>query len=96
MTTTTTPTPAPTTASMTTVHQVPVPGRGSAPVAVTDRGQGHPFLLLHGGAGPRSMAGFAQTLADQRPARVLSPLHPGFDGTLRPAWLDDVRGLAAL
>lgn len=56
--------------------------------------QGHPFLLLHGGAGPQTVTGFAGLLADQRPARVFTPVHPGFDGTTRPAWLTDVTTLA--
>jgi len=49
-------------------------------------------LLLHGGAGPRSVAGFATTLAEQ--AHVLTPTHPGFDGSPRPDWLDSVTDLA--
>lgn len=61
----------------------------------TDQGAGHPFLLLHGGAGPRSVAAFAAGLAAERPARVITPTHPGFDGTPRPEGLRDVRGLAA-
>ncbi|WP_067500282.1 alpha/beta fold hydrolase [Actinoplanes sp. TFC3] len=39
------------------------------------------FLLLHGGAGPASMTGFADYLVAERPATVLTPTHPGFDGT---------------
>ena len=36
---------------------------GNIPVTVTERGQGSPVLLLHGGAGPDSVAGFADLLA---------------------------------
>jgi len=54
------------------------------------------FLLLHGGAGPLSVAGFAALLAESAPAaRVLAPTHPGFDGTPRPPELTTVRQLAA-
>src|SRR5512138_2241071 len=54
------------------------------------------FLLLHGGAGPMSVAGFAGLLSSSAPAaRVLAPTHPGFDGTPRPAALTTVRQLAA-
>jgi pimeloyl-ACP methyl ester carboxylesterase len=54
------------------------------------------FLLLHGGAGPMSVAGFAALLASSAPsARVLAPAHPGFDGTPRPASLTTVRRLAS-
>jgi pimeloyl-ACP methyl ester carboxylesterase len=65
-------------------------------VSVSDRGDGHPFLLLHGGAGPQSITGFADLLAGERPARVLVPTHPGFSGTPRPEPLHTVRGLAAV
>ena len=54
------------------------------------------FLLLHGGAGPLSVAGFATLLAESDPAaRVLAPTHPGFDGTPRPPEMTTVRRLAA-
>jgi pimeloyl-ACP methyl ester carboxylesterase len=66
------------------------------PVSYSDRGDGRPFLLLHGGAGPRSVAGFADVLAAAEPARVLTPVHPGFDGTPRPAGLHTIAGLAAV
>jgi len=65
-------------------------------VSVSDRGDGRPFLLLHGGAGPQSVIGFADLLAGERPARVLVPTHPGFSGTPRPESLHTVRGLAAV
>ncbi|MFC4948597.1 alpha/beta fold hydrolase [Pseudonocardia sp. GCM10023141] len=55
-----------------------------------------PILLLHGGAGPRSVMAFADQLAASAPARVLTPIHPGFAGTPRPAALEGIRGLAAL
>ena len=48
------------------------------------------FLLLHGGAGPASVAAFAGRLPD-----VIAPTHPGFNGTPRPAALDSIAGLAA-
>ena len=67
---------------------------GAVPVTVTERGQGHPVLLLHGGAGPDSVAGFADLLAARYPLRVLTPVHPGFGGSPRPAGLDSVRRLA--
>jgi len=60
------------------------------------QGEGHPFLLLHGGGGPQTVAPFAGLLAEQRPARVVTPVHPGFGGTDRPAWLTDVPTLAQL
>ncbi len=67
---------------------------GEIPVTVTERGHGHPVVLLHGGAGPDSVSGFADLLAARRPLRVLTPVNPGFDGTPRPDGLDSVRKLA--
>ena len=80
----------------TTTHSVTVPGIGRAEVTVTERGEGRPFLLLHGGGGPQTVSGFADLLAEAGPARVITPIHPGFGGTPRPDALDTVRGLAAL
>jgi len=76
----------------TTVVTVSVDGIGEVPVAVTERGQGRPFLLLHGGAGPQSVDGFADLLAAQ--GRVIVPVHPGFGDSLRPEGLDSMRSLA--
>ena len=47
----------------TTVVSVTVDGIGTVPVTVTERGSGRAFLLLHGGAGPQSVDGFAELLA---------------------------------
>jgi pimeloyl-ACP methyl ester carboxylesterase len=79
----------------TTTYSVPTPS-GTVPVTVTERGQGSPVLLLHGGAGPDSVTGFADLLAARYPVRVLTPINPGFGGTPRPAQLDSMRKLAEL
>ena len=73
-----------------------LPGAGPLGVTIDDRGEGRPFLLLHGGGGPQTVAGFAELLATQEPARVITPTHPGFGGTPRPDALADMAGLAAL
>jgi pimeloyl-ACP methyl ester carboxylesterase/mannose-6-phosphate isomerase-like protein (cupin superfamily) len=94
----------PLTAATTTTYEVPVTGIGPAPapapvlvpVTVTARGDGRPVLLLHGGAGPQSVDSFAALLAAAAPARVLTPLHPGFAGTPRPEQLATIGGLAQL
>jgi len=57
---------------------------------------GDVFLLLHGGAGPASMTGFAGLLSKEPNTRVLVPIHPGFAGTKRPDALRTVKGLARL
>jgi pimeloyl-ACP methyl ester carboxylesterase len=84
-------------ASAATHHTESVTVDGSPiEVSLTDQGSGRPFLLLHGGAGPQSVAGFADLLASSHPARVLTPIHPGFNGTPRPSQVDDIRSLARL
>jgi pimeloyl-ACP methyl ester carboxylesterase len=57
-----------------------------------ERGSGRPVLVLHGGAGPQSVAGFAAALAAR--AHVITPTHPGFGGLARPEWFDSVDDLA--
>src|SRR6202012_3338426 len=66
------------------------------PVTVYERDRVQPFLLLHGGAGPASVAAFGDLLAARKHARVIMPVHPGFDGTPRPEHLSSVRDLARL
>jgi pimeloyl-ACP methyl ester carboxylesterase len=82
--------------STTTAHTVPVDGIGPVAVTVAEYGSGQPFLLLHGGAGPQSVTGFAEKFAAAHDVRVLVPTHPGFGGTARPQSLGSVPGLAAL
>ena len=65
--------------------------RSPSTSAATRRG-GPPILLLHGGAGPQSIAGLAAALSGH--AYVVTPAHPGFDGTPRPPWLDSAADLA--
>ncbi|HTW06594.1 MAG TPA: alpha/beta hydrolase [Acidimicrobiales bacterium] len=71
--------------------------RSSGPVVVTvdDLGEGRPFLLLHGGAGPRSVRGFADLLVAGGQTRAIVPTHPGFEGTVRSEALTSVRELAS-
>jgi pimeloyl-ACP methyl ester carboxylesterase len=48
------------------------------------------------GAGPQSVARFAELLADKSKNKVLTPNHPGFGGTPRPEGLRSVAGLAVV
>lgn len=75
-------------------YEIPVPGLDRVPLTVSETGSGPAYLLLHGGAGPQSVLGFADRLAAALPVRVLTPMHPGFDGTPRPAALSTIRDLA--
>ncbi len=56
--------------------------------------EGTAVLMLHGGAGPRTMAGFSAATAEH--AYVITPTHPGFDGTPRPEWADSIADLATV
>jgi pimeloyl-ACP methyl ester carboxylesterase len=73
-----------------TVHPLSVPGLGAVEVTATSTGAGATVLLLHGGGGPQTVAAWGE----RYPAHVLTPTHPGFGGTPRPAGLDSVAGLA--
>ena len=84
------------TATQTKTHELFTDAAGTVPVTVTERGQGRAILVLHGGAGPQSVAEFAALLAEAEHARVITPTHPGFGGTPRPDRLASVGGLAAL
>jgi pimeloyl-ACP methyl ester carboxylesterase len=63
-------------------------------VTIDERGEsaGTGVLVLHGGAGPRSVAGLAAALSGH--AYVVTPVHPGFEGTPRVPWLDSAADLA--
>jgi len=69
---------------------------GLVSVSYTERGEGKPVLLLHGGDGPLTVNPFADLVAAERPVRVITPIHPGFAGTPRPERLATIRGLAAV
>lgn len=76
------------------IHTITLPAHGQVDVTLQEHGSGRPFLLLHGGGGPQTVAGFAELLAAREGARVYVPVHPGFAGTPRPAWLDSIAKLA--
>jgi pimeloyl-ACP methyl ester carboxylesterase len=80
----------------TATRHVTVEGIGDVDVTLSERGEGHPFLLLHGGAGPVTVTAWADKLAEARHARVLTPVDPGFDGTPRPRGLDSAGAVARL
>lgn len=80
----------------TSTYRVNVDRIGTVEVSTTERGQGRPVILLHGGAGPHSVNGFADLLAATEPLRVITPVHPGFDDTPRPDAVSSIGDLAAL
>ena len=85
-----------TTETTTTTYSLSMDDIGPVEVTVAEQGHGRPLLLLHGGAGPQSVAGFADVLAGNQDLRVITPTHPGFGGTPRPDSLATPADLAAL
>lgn len=61
-------------------------------VRIDEQGSGRPILVLHGGAGPQSVAGLASALSAR--AHTFQPTHPGFNGEPRPEWFDSITKLA--
>lgn len=66
--------------------------RSHIPLSITESGSGPAVLLLHGGAGPASVADIAEHMSGT--AHVLTPTHPGWNGTARPAGFDGINDLA--
>jgi pimeloyl-ACP methyl ester carboxylesterase len=67
---------------------------GAVELSYSERGSGHPVMVLHGGGGPMSVVPWAELLGRTRSARVITPTHPGFAGTPRPDTLSSLGGLA--
>jgi pimeloyl-ACP methyl ester carboxylesterase len=82
--------------ALSSTRNLNVAGIGPVELTVEERGGEQPFLVLHGGAGPQSVAACARLLAERDRNRVLTPTHPGFGGTPRPDELNSMAGLAAL
>ncbi|WP_051153371.1 alpha/beta fold hydrolase [Nocardia niigatensis] len=59
---------------------------------MSELGSGADILVLHGGAGPSSVAAIAAHLSGT--ANVVTPTHPGWDGTPRPAEVNTIGDLA--
>lgn len=62
------------------------------PITLEVQGGGRPVLLLHGGGGPATVAGIAAHLATTM--HVLTPTHPGWNGTDRPERIRTIADLA--
>jgi pimeloyl-ACP methyl ester carboxylesterase len=67
---------------------------GPVSVSASDWGEGRPFVIFHGGAGPASVSRFAEFLGARGQVRAIVPIHPGFQGTPRPEGLTTIAGLA--
>ena len=62
------------------------------PITLDEAGNGRPALVLHGGGGPATVAGIAAHLTDTM--HVITPTHPGWNGTDRPERLKTIVDLA--
>ncbi|WP_052432955.1 alpha/beta fold hydrolase [Streptacidiphilus carbonis] len=86
-------TPASTSSSSAVTRTVDLAGGLSLTVQeFGSNSDGGAVLLLHGGAGPRTMAGLGNALSQH--VYAIAPTHPGFDGTPRPESFDTVADLA--
>jgi pimeloyl-ACP methyl ester carboxylesterase len=74
-----------------TSETVPIAG---AALHVARAGSGTPLLLLHHDIGTLEKLPFYDALAQQ--FTVLVPSHPGYDKSERPAWMRNVRDVAAV
>jgi hypothetical protein len=54
-----------TTTAVSTTKTINVADIGPVELTVEEQGEGRSFLVLHGGAGPQSVAAFAQLLAEK-------------------------------
>jgi pimeloyl-ACP methyl ester carboxylesterase len=62
-------------------------------IRVSEAGSGAAALVLHGGGGPATVEPIATHLAETH--RALTPTHPGWNGSARPAWLTRIEDLSA-
>ncbi len=62
-------------------------------IRLSEAGSGTAALVLHGGGGPATDEPIATHLAETY--RALTPTHPGWNGSARPAWLTRIEDLAA-
>jgi pimeloyl-ACP methyl ester carboxylesterase len=76
---------------MTTTRTVDVQPELS--IRLSEAGSGSAALVLHGGGGPATVEPIATHLAETH--RALTPTHPGWNGSARPAWLTRIEDLAA-
>lgn len=73
-----------------TTHTVAL--RPDLDLTITESGSGRPVLILHGGGGPFTVASIAGHLADTM--HTITPTHPGWNDTARPAWFSSIDDLA--
>jgi pimeloyl-ACP methyl ester carboxylesterase len=62
-------------------------------IRLSEAGSGTAALVLHGGGGPATVEPIATYLASTH--LVLTPTHPGWNGSAQPAWLTRIEDLAA-
>jgi pimeloyl-ACP methyl ester carboxylesterase len=78
---------------MTTTTTRTIQVRTDLAISLSEAGTGTAALVLHGGGGPATVEPIATHLAATHGA--LTPTHPGWNGSARPAWLTRIQDLAA-
>jgi pimeloyl-ACP methyl ester carboxylesterase len=71
--------------------------RPNLPITIAEVGSRHSgrtALVLHGGGGPFTVQSIAAHLSTTQHMHVITPTHPGWNGTERPAWLTSIDALA--
>ena len=76
---------------MTTTRTIELPP--DLTIELAEAGSGAAALVLHGGGGPATVESISKHLAATH--RTLTPTHPGWNGSPRPAWLTRIEALAA-
>ena len=67
--------------------------RSGPSISLDENGTGRPVLVLHGGGGPATVAPIAAHLAGT--THVITPTHPGWNGTERPDGFSSIGDLAS-
>lgn len=75
-----------------TTHTITL--RPELDLTLSEAGTGRAVLILHGGGGPFTVASIADHLANTM--HTITPTHPGWNGTARPAWLASIEDLATV
>lgn len=66
---------------------------GGSKIQVLKGGSGDPLVVFHGAGGNSGWLNYVQALSDHY--TVYIPTHPGYAGSERPAWLENIPDLAA-
>ena len=66
---------------------------GGSKIQVLKGGSGNPLVIFHGAGGNSGWLSYVQALSDHYTVHI--PTHPGYSGSDRPSWLENIPDLAA-